>query len=70
MSDTPRTYALSDSGKAHYMALDFASELERENEKLRGALRSIAGYPSVLWDDKTTAMFAKTAEGILKDLGE
>jgi hypothetical protein len=30
VSDTPRTDALSQSGKAHYMALELCRDLERE----------------------------------------
>jgi hypothetical protein len=35
MSDTPETDAFQSSGKAHYMALDFARKLERERDEAR-----------------------------------
>jgi hypothetical protein len=35
MSDTPETDAFQSSGKAHYMAIDFARKLERERDEAR-----------------------------------
>ena len=45
MSDTPRTDALEQSGKAHYTALAFARQLERE---LHAAKAELAAMKKVI----------------------
>ena len=44
MNNTPETDAFQSSGKAHYMALDFARKLERERDEARESLKHITEY--------------------------
>ena len=82
MSDTPETDAFQSSGKAHYMAVEFARRLERERDKWRKCaekLAEIIGAPdeieSRLWKTEQPlyvlkAIARQRAEAFSRTLGK